>query len=166
MTESAQDRVAPAQASLKQVQAFQRAVEDHRFLSEYVANVQRSTELFNERHPQKRIEALTAFLAEHVIGHFAFEEKQVFPQLLARERGSATRLAVVELVDEHKLMRVAVRSLRRRIRTVQASGNPESLARLERSFRDFLGVLQAHAVKEDNMLLAEKQARRFEAPQP
>ena len=164
MTESAQDPAATAHASLAQVHAFQQAVEDHRFLSEYVANVQRSTALFNERQPDKRIAAVKAFLAEHVIGHFAFEEKHVFPQLLARESASATRQVVAELVDEHTAMRAAVRRLRRTMRNVQAAGTARSLERLEQSFRDFLGILQAHAVKEDNILLAVKQSRRHAMP--
>jgi hemerythrin-like domain-containing protein len=164
MTESAKHPAAKARASLKQVQAFQQAVEDHRFLSEYVANVQGSTALFNEPQPQKRIAAMRAFLAGHVIGHFAFEEKHVFPQLLAREHAPAPRQAVADLVDEHGAMRAAVRELRRRMRNVHASGNAQSLARLEQSFRDFLDILQAHAVREDNLLLAVKQSRRHAIP--
>ena len=160
MADGARPPEANARVSLKQVQAFQQAVEDHRFLSEYLANVQRSTALFKEPQPQQRIAAMKAFLAEHVIGHFAFEEKHVFPQLLARESASATRQAVVDLVDEHAAMRVTVRALRRRMRIVGASGSVQSLARLEASFRDFLNILQAHAVKEDNILLAFKQSRR------
>jgi hemerythrin-like domain-containing protein len=153
-----------AQASLIQVQVFQQAVEDHRFLSEYVANVQGSTALFNEPQPQKRIAAMRAFLAGHVIGHFAFEEKHVFPQLLAREHAPATRQTVLDLVEEHGAMRATVRNLRRRMRNLHSPGNPQSLARLEQSFRDFLDILQAHAVKEDNLLLAVKQSRRHAIP--
>jgi hemerythrin-like domain-containing protein len=164
MTESAKNPPAKARASLKQVQVFQQAVEDHRFLSEYVANVQGSTALFNEPQPQKRIAAMRAFLAGHVIGHFTFEEKHVFPQLLAREHAPATRQAVVDLVDEHSTMRAAVRKLRQRMQNVHSSGNAQSLARLEQSFRTFLDILQAHAVKEDNLLLAVKQSRRHAIP--
>ena len=155
---------AKAHATLTEVQAFQQAVEDHRFLSEYVANVRQSAALFSEPHPQRRIAALKGFLAEHVVGHFAFEEQQVFPQLLARERDPATRQAVAELADEHQSMLATVRTLRRMMRTAEASGSARSLARLEQSFRDFLHVLQVHAVKEDNILLAVKQSRRHEAP--
>lgn len=164
MAESARDSSAAAHASLKQVQAFQQAVQDHRFLSEYVANVRQSTALFDEPDPDKRIAAMKAFLAEHVIGHFAFEERHVFPQLLAREPAPATRQAVAKLVEEHIAMRADVRRLRRRLRSVPASGNAHSLARLEQSFREFLDVLQAHAVTEDNILLAVKQARRYVTP--
>ena len=164
MTEGARDPSAASHVSLKQVEAFQQAVEDHRFLSEYVANVQRSTALIDEPQPHKRIAAMGAFLTEHVIEHFAFEEKHVFPQLLARGSAPATRQAVVELVDEHKAMRAAVRTLRRRLRNVHAFGNAQSLERLDRSFRDFLGVLQAHAVTEDNLLLTVKQSRRRATP--
>jgi len=164
MAESARNRASAASASLKQVQAFQQAVEDHRFLSEYVANVQQSTALFEEPHPQKRIAAMKAFLAEHVIGHFAFEEKHVFPQLLARETAVATRLTVLELVDEHTAMRADVSRLRRKMRAVRAAGTPEAFARLDEAFRVFLDILQAHAVKEDNILLTVKQSRRHAAP--
>jgi len=164
MAHSAQNRGAEARASLKQVQAFQQAVESHRFLSEYVANVQQSTALFEEAQPHKRIAAMKAFLAEHVVGHFAFEEKHVFPQLLARESDPATRRVVVELVDEHRAMKVDVSRLRRKMRGVSASGTPQALARLDQSFRDFLEILQAHAVREDNILLAVKQSRRRAAP--
>jgi hemerythrin-like domain-containing protein len=164
MAQSAQTRAATASVSLKQVQAFQQAVEDHRFLSEYVANVQRSAALFEEPEPHQRIAAMKAFLAEHVIGHFAFEEKHVFPQLVASESAVATRQAVLELVGEHKAMKVDVSRLRRKMRSVRASGTAQALARLEDSFRDFLAVLQAHAVKEDNILLAVKQSRRRAVP--
>ena len=164
MTERAKNPAAEARASLKQVQAFQQAVEDHRFLSEYVANVQGSAALFNEPQPQKRIAAMKAFLASHVIEHFVFEEKHVFPQLLSREHAPATRQAVVDLVEEHCAMRAAVRKLRRRMQNVHSSGNAQSLARLEQSFRTFLDILQAHAVKEDNLLLAVKQSRRHAIP--
>jgi hypothetical protein len=50
------------------------------------------------------------------------------------------------------------------MRDVRAAGTPEALARLEEAFRAFLGILQAHAVKEDNILLTVKQARRHAAP--
>ena len=153
---------AKAHATLTEVQAFQQAVEDHRFLSEYVANVERSAALFREPHPQRRIAALKGFLAEHVVGHFAFEETTVFPQLLARERDPGTRQAVAELVDEHQAMIATVRTLRRLMRTAEASGSSRSLERLEQSFRDFLHILQLHALKEDNILLAVKQSRRHE----
>ncbi len=166
MAESARNRASAASASLKQVQAFQQAVEDHRFLSEYVANVQQSTALFEEPHPQKRIAAMKAFLAEHVIGHFAFEEKHVFPQLLASETAVATRLAVLELVDEHTAMRADVSRLRRKMRDVRAAGTPQALTRLDEAFRAFLELLQAHAMKEDNLLLTVKQSRRRSGARP
>jgi hemerythrin-like domain-containing protein len=164
MADGARPPAGKLQVSLKDVQAFQQAVEDHRFLSEYLANVHTSAELFREQQPGKRVEAMKAFLAEHVIGHFAFEEKHVFPQLVASESAVATRQAVLELVGEHKAMKVDVSRLRRKMRSVRASGTAQALARLEDSFRDFLAVLQAHAVKEDNILLAVKQSRRRAVP--
>jgi hemerythrin-like domain-containing protein len=108
---------------------------------------------------------MRAFLAEHVVGHFAFEESRVFPQLLAQEPAPATRRTVEELVDEHKAMMGQVRRLRRRMQGIRAPGSARDSERLEQSFRDFLQVLQAHAIKEDNLLLAVKQARRRAAPQ-
>ena len=164
MAEIARDPAAKAYASLKEVQAFQAAVEDHRFLSEFLANAQRSTTLFSDPDPRQRIAAMKAFLSEHVTGHFAFEEKHVFPQLLARERAPATRQAVAELVNEHRELRAAAGRLRRKMRNVRAPGDAQSLATLEQSFRDFLGTLQSHAVKEDNILLAVKQSRRHAIP--
>ena len=160
MAVSVQLPAAKAHATLKQVQAFQQAIEDHRYLSEYVANVQQSTALLRESEPRKRIAAVRAFLAEHVVVHFAFEESQVFPQLIAKEPAPTTRRAVEELVDEHKLMMGSVRVLRRQMRDVRASGSALDLERLDQSFRDFLQVLQAHAIKEDNLLLRVKHVRR------
>jgi len=160
MTPNAQTPGASAHVSLKQVHAFQQAVEDHRFLSEYLANVQRSAALFKEPEAHDRLSAMRAFLAEHVIGHFGFEERHVFPHLLESAPDPAIRQAVLELIDEHRAMRTGVRKLRRGMRHVHASGDAPSLARLEESFREFLVVLQAHAVKEDNILLAFKQSRR------
>ena len=164
MAVSVQFPAAKAPATLKQVQAFQQAVEDHRFLSEYVANVQQSTALFGEAEPRTRIASMRAFLAEHVVGHFAFEEKHVFPNLLEAESIPATRQTVTELIDEHRVMLVSVRKLRRSIRNVQVSGSARSLERLEQSFREFLHTLQTHAVKEDNILLTVKQSRRRAVP--
>ena len=160
MTSNAQSSGASARVSLTQVHAFQQAVEDHRFLSEYLANVQRSATLFKEPEAHERLSAMRAFLAEHVIGHFGFEERHVFPHLLESAPDPAIRQAVLELIDEHRAMRTGVRKLRRGMRHVHASGDAPSLARLEESFREFLVVLQAHAVKEDNILLAFKQSRR------
>ena len=162
MADGARPPAGKLHVSLKDVQAFQQAVEDHRFLSEYLANVHTSAELFREQQPGKRIESMKAFLAEHVIGHFAFEEKHVFPQLLGS--APATRRAVAELVEEHKAMRAAAGRLRRRLRNADASGSAQSLARAEQSFRDLLSILQTHAIKEDNILLALKQSRRRAVP--
>ena len=103
---------------------------------------------------------MRAFLAEHVVGHFGFEERHAFPQLLAKETAQATRRAVEELVDEHKVMMASVRNLRRTMRDIGASGSAPDLERLDQSFREFLQVLQTHAIKEDNLLLTVKQARR------
>ena len=160
MAVSAHFPAAKAHATLKQVQAFQQAIEDHRYLSEYVANVQQSTALLRESEPRERLASMRAFLAEHVVGHFGFEESHVFPQLLAKEPAPSTRHAVEELVDEHKAMMGAVRKLRRKMRGIRAPGSDRDLDSLERSFRDLLHVLQAHAIKEDNLLLSVKQARR------
>ena len=160
MADRVPDPAGKALASLKEVQAFQQAIEDHRFLSEYLANAQRSTALFSQTERRKKVEGMKAFLAEHVTGHFAFEEQHVFPQLLAAESAPATRQAVAELIDEHRAIRASAGKLRRRMRNVHDSGNAPSLARLDQSFRDFLDILQAHAVKEDNILLAAKQSRR------
>lgn len=98
--------------------------------------------------------AMKALLSGHVIGHFAFEEKRVFPPLLASRSASAPRQVVLGLVDEHRVMRAAVRTLRRKVRNVYASTAAQPLARLEQSFHDLLGAPHAHAVKEDNILLA------------
>ena len=160
MAVSVQFPAAKAHATLKQVQVFQQAIEDHRYLSEYVANARQSTAVFGESEPRKRLASMRAFFAEHVVGHFAFEEKHVFPTLIATESVPGNRQAVTELVDEHRVMLISVRKLRRRMRNAQASGSARSLAHLEQSFRDFLHILQAHAVKEDNILLAVKQSRR------
>ena len=160
MAVSVQFPAAKAHATLKQVQAFQQAIEDHRYLSEYVANAQQSTALFGESEPRERLASMRAFLAEHVVGHFAFEESDVFPQLIAKEPAPSTRRAVEELVDEHKAMMGSVRRLRRKMRGIRAPGGARDLESLEQSFRDFLHVLQAHAIKEDNLLLSVKQARR------
>lgn len=154
---------AKAHATLKQVQAFQQAIDDHRYLSEYVANVQQSTALLRESDPSERLASMRAFLAEHVVGHFGFEESHVFPQLLAKEPVPSTFRAVEELVDEHGVMLVSVRRLRRRMRGIRAPGSARDWESLEQSFRDFLQVLQAHAIKEDNLLLSVKQARRRKA---
>ncbi|MFO7695503.1 MAG: hemerythrin domain-containing protein [Vicinamibacterales bacterium] len=164
MAVSVQIPAAKAHATLKQVQAFQQAIEDHRYLSEYVANVQQSTALLGEPEPRKRLASMGAFLAEHVVGHFAFEETHVFPQLVAKQPAPATRRAVEELVGEHEVMMGSVRRLQRRMRDVRASGSARAFDRLEQSFRDFLHVLQAHAIKEDNLLLSVKQARRRTVP--
>jgi hemerythrin-like domain-containing protein len=107
---------------------------------------------------------MKTFLSEHVILHFAFEEKYVIPQLLAMDAAPARRQVVMGLVDEHGTMRAAVRKLRRRMRNAQASGSARTLARLEQSFHEFLGILQTHAVNEDNMLLALKQSLRHAIP--
>ena len=123
MAVSVQFPAAKAHATLKQVQAFQQAIEDHRYLSEYVANVQQSTALFRESEPRERLASMRAFLAEHVVGHFAFEESDVFPQLLAKEAAPSTRRAVEELVAEHKAMMGSVRRLRRKMRGIRAPGS-------------------------------------------
>jgi hemerythrin-like domain-containing protein len=160
MAVSVQVPAAKAHATLKQVQAFQQAIEDHRYLSEYVANVRQSTAVLRESEPRERLASMSAFIAEHVVGHFAFEESHVFPPLLATEPAPSTRRAVEELVDEHTAMMSSVRRLRRKMRGVPAPGGARDLESLEQSFRDFLHVLQAHAIKEDNLLLSVKQSRR------
>lgn len=71
MATSVQLPGAKAHVTLKQVQVFQQAVEDHRCLSEYVSTVQQSAALFGEPEPRKRLASMRAFLAEHVVGHFA-----------------------------------------------------------------------------------------------
>jgi len=73
---------------------------------------------------------------------------------------------VLELVDEHTAMRADVSRLRRRMRAVRAAGTPEAFARLDEAFRAFLDLLQAHAVKEDNILLTVKQSRRRSGARP
>ena len=160
MAVSVQFPAAKAHATLKQVQAFQQAIEDHRYLSEYVANVQHSTALLRESEPRERIASVRAFLAEHVVGHFAFEESDVFPQLIAKEAAPSTLRVVEELVAEHGAILVSVRRLRRKMRGIRARGGARGLESLEQSFRDLLHVLHTHAIKEDNLLLSVKQARR------
>ena len=160
MAPPASKRRAKASGVRQPFEIFQQAIAEHQFISEYIANAQRTTALFNETGRARKIAALKSFLTQNVVEHFRFEEESVFPQLQAAERPAATRQVVGELLGEHKPLLADARKLQRMLATAGDSTNPRTWAHLEQAFRKFLQTLQEHALKEDNIFLAEKYAHR------
>jgi iron-sulfur cluster repair protein YtfE (RIC family) len=139
-------------------EVFQQAIHQHQFISEYIANAQRATAALNERRGARKLARLKSFLTQNVVEHFRFEEEAVFPQLQTPDQTAATRQVVAELLSEHKPLLAAARKLHRRLD--HAVADARGWPRLEQALHKFLKTLQEHALKEDNIFLAEKYAHR------
>ena len=160
MTPKSKQRKPRASSARQPFEVFQQAISEHRFISEYSANVQRTTALFNEKRFTSKIAALKSFLTQNVVEHFHFEEESVFPQLQTEAQTAATRQVVAELLDEHKPLLAAARRLHRRLDQAGTGADAHAWTRLEQAIHKFLKTLQEHALKEDNIFLAEKYAHR------
>jgi len=129
----------------KLLEAYQQAMGSHHHVSEFIANLNQLAPLLREYDPVKKTNGIKAFLQIHVVDHFAFEETVVFPALLALDTNVATRSLISELQYEHKTILLEVEKLHRLLQA-------DDLGEFESAFRGFLGTLQRHAAKEDQLL--------------
>ena len=127
-------------------EAYQQVLATHQHVSEFVTNLNQLAPLLREPDFRKKSDGVKPFLQTHVVDHFAFEDTVVFPELLTLDASAATRSLITELQHEHKTILHEVEKLHR---LLQADASAE----FEREFRGFLGALQRHAAKEDQLLL-------------
>lgn len=159
------------ETSNSSIEAIQKAIADHRFKSEFLANLSQLVPLLNERNASQKIERLRSFLQSYVVEHFALEEKTVFPLILS-VNSVQSELVTTELVArlqaDHVFLLGEATKLQARIAQPNLTNNPDALLQLEQSFREFFGHIQRHAGEEDKLLhpLLAQLASQHPRPQP
>jgi len=143
------------ETSNSSIEAIQKAIADHRFKSEFLANLSQLVPLLNERDASRKIECLRSFLQSSVVEHFALEEKTVFPLMLSAN-SIQSKLVTTELVArlqaDHVFLLGEATKLQARMAQPDLTSNPAALRELEQSFREFFGFIQRHAGEEDKWL--------------
>ena len=119
---------------------------DHEVLSRSIESFRK---LFDREHRPNiahEFDALCRLLDKKIPDHFSYEEKQVFPMLLADRPSAAMSQAIADLCDEHA-------NLLQHARALSVLLDHQTLAlstgELWLTLLDFFEVLEHHAAKED-----------------
>ena len=127
------------------IQSLQQALAHHASISEYVDDFSHAVPWLNEKDITRKINGMRSFLKIHVVDHFDFEDRQIFPQLLQTGSGSERERVIRLLQEAGKLNELLMQ--------IDPSDAGEAALLANRSFREFLIKLQKHASQEDNLFL-------------
>ena len=134
--------------TVTQLQFVRTAQADHELITRVTETARR---LFAGERPadaDQQFSSLQQILTIRILEHFAFEEKYVFPALLAGEPDAQVVKIVTELLMEHAPMVEAIEKLNARIyqRTLA-----DYTGDLWTAVMDFLSDMVNHAAKEDRL---------------
>lgn len=134
--------------STTQIQFIRIAQADHEIITRIMENSHR---LFAGERPPNAPELysnLQQLLTVKILEHFAFEEKHVFPQLLAGKTDSRVVNLVAELLLEHPAMVTVVQQLGAQIYQRDLTDCTDEIWE---GIMEFLSDMHTHATKENRL---------------
>ncbi len=130
----------------KWVDPLEQFLRYHKYVSEYITNFEKFSELSHDPEFIKSPE-FDDFLKKYFYEHFNFESKKIFPVLVEKVGGERIRKMVQELQSEHEEMLEKLSNLKNRLKEGDSGGDVFFLA------REVLSRLVEHGAKEDDELL-------------
>ena len=124
-------------------------LKDDEVLKQFAIHCDRFIAGKTTRLSTRAAEAMQQFFKHHVIGHFAYEERHIFPGLLRAGLGGDVARAVAEIRKDHRVLIKEVKRLTALLATPKPS--PEELAVLREAMMAFGKGLQRHSVMENKL---------------
>lgn len=132
---------------------LQELIEGHERVSEWLDIKKNASGLLEVEVPADLIQ-LQVFFRRHVLDHFAYEDRQVFPALLAVDPSPGTHALVAELREEHKQILAACGRLFTDLAWCLTTEDvPAAIRARQPQAQELLDTVLAHAGREDARLL-------------
>jgi len=146
------------------IDPLKRLINDHEKVSEYVENLGEILVLRYEKEDWNKIRRIENFFARHVIAHFGFEEKIIFPAILSGVATAESTKLILELQKEHKVILEELQEFRNIISVSTIPLEEETNVTLNVVGKRIMDSLLRHASKEDVELLpiVEKNKQIFD----
>jgi hemerythrin-like domain-containing protein len=132
---------------------LKRLIEDHEQISEYVENLGEMVSLRYKEKGWDKIEKFEDFFNRSIIGHFGFEEREVFPAILSSVATPESKELIGDLQAEHKRILKEVQEFQTIISENATNPGKEVLEKLDAAATKIMDSLLRHATKEDERLL-------------
>ena len=128
---------------------FESNASDHQMLAAYGRLVKQIFIAESPQYVEKQIVDLKLFLNQKLVDHFAFEERHLFPALLAANPGESTARLVAALQEDHQPLLVEASRLNEMLSDQKlVSGRAKEL---QQALVDFLTNLHKHSSQEDEL---------------
>jgi iron-sulfur cluster repair protein YtfE (RIC family) len=124
-------------------------------------------QMFTAETPEyaaKQIADIKLFLSQKLVDHFSFEERHIFPALLAANLGERTVCLIATLQEEHQSLRVKAEHLNTMLSDQKLVSTPAG--DLREGMLDFLANLQKHTSQEDELCRALPELQPDDAGYP
>jgi hemerythrin-like domain-containing protein len=149
---------------MKQVEPLIRLVNDHEKISEFLEGVLETRSFLHEEEDWRKIKPIEEYFQRHIIHHFEFEERQVFPAILSNLATTESVKLILELQKEHGVILTKLWEFLSTTSKMTAPVDKETSAQLNSMGRKIIHLLLTHASKEDDKLLPllEKNKKIFD----
>ena len=146
------------------IDPLKRLINDHEKVSEYVENLGEILVLRYEKEDWNKVRRVENFFGRHVIDHFGFEEKIIFPAILSRIGTAESTKLILELQKEHKVILEELQEFQNIISVSTIPLEEETNVTLNVVGKRIMDSLLRHASKEDVELLpiVEKNKQIFD----
>ncbi len=132
---------------------FAAIASDHELLAAYGDHFRRMVVAETAEYVAKTAAEIN-LLGPRLVAHFALEEAQIFPALLAANLGEPTFRAIAALEEEHRALRTEVDHLRQMLADRRPLGHHAPA--LREAMLDFYEKLRRHAAQEDALVRATR----------
>jgi len=141
-----------------------RLVKDHENISEFLEGVGGTGDFLHDEEAWREIKPIEEYFQRHIIHHFEFEEKKVFPAILSKLATPESIKLILELQKEHGIILTKLREFQSISSKKIAPVDKETSAQLNFMGRKIIHLLLIHASKEDDKLLPilEKNGKIFD----
>jgi len=138
---------------MKQMDPLIRLVNDHENISEFLEGVEQTMGFLHDEEAWKKIKSIEEFFQRHIIHHFEFEEKNVFPVILSKLATLESIKLILELQKEHGFILTKLWEFLSITSKKIVPVDKEASAQLNCMGRNIIHLLLTHASKEDDKLL-------------
>ena len=138
---------------MEHIEPLRRLVNDHENISEFLEGVEQAMGFLHDEEAWKKIKPIEKFFLRHIIYHFEFEEKDVFPVILSKLATLESIKLILELQKEHGVILTKLREFRSITSKKNTPVDKETGSQLNFVGRKIIHLLLTHASKEDDKLL-------------
>ncbi len=132
---------------------LKRLIEDHKQISEYVEDFEKILDFLHEEQTWPKVKSFKNFLEQYLADHFEFEEKRVFPAILAGIDTVESKKLISELQEEHRSIQNEAKQCCNTISEDTRLLDKETNEKINFLGRNIANSKLRHASKEDDKLV-------------